>query len=222
LFRLAHPSGEAGLTRRTGVGSWVVTDGAAFFATPLPWRAAFWVSFGAWCVLEGWVFSRDRRPASGVDQDRGSLRVLGVAIALSLFVAFFAAAAFRGFALPTRSLLLAGGLAIAWAGLALRLWSVLTLGRFFRVTVRVQDEHRLVEAGPYRVLRNPSYTGAMLTLVGLGLAMGNAVSLAVLVLGPLVGYAQRIRVEDAALAARFGAAYQDYRRRTWALVPFVW
>ena len=94
-----------------------------------------------------------------------------------------------------------------------------TLGRFFRVTVTVQDDHRLVDTGPYTKLRNPSYTGAMITMAGVGIAMGHWLSLAAMILFPLLGFAWRIRVEEASLAARFGADYDAYRRSRWALIP---
>jgi protein-S-isoprenylcysteine O-methyltransferase Ste14 len=193
-----------------------------FFAHSDSLRILFWLTFGAWCGLEAWVFSRDRRPANGVSADRGSLRVLAGAIAASLFVAFAAASLLRGPRLPGASLLFPFGLLLAWSGILLRLWAVVTLGRFFRVAVTRHADHQLIQTGPYRRLRNPSYTGAMLTLVGVGLAIGNAVSLAVLIFGPLLGYLRRIQVEDAALAAQFGAEYQAYRRRSWALLPLVW
>jgi protein-S-isoprenylcysteine O-methyltransferase len=105
--------------------------------------------------------------------------------------------------------------------MAFRLWAVLVLGRFFRVTVLVQDEHRLVEAGPYRLLRHPAYTGSLLTMIGLGLAMGNWLSLAAMVLTPLAAYAYRIRVEEEALRARFGESYERYAAARWRLVPFL-
>jgi len=50
---------------------------------------------------------------------------------------------------------------------------VQALGRYFRTTVIVQDEHQLVETGRYRLLRRPSHTGTLLTLLGFGLCFGN-------------------------------------------------
>lgn len=70
------------------------------------------------------------------------------------------------------------------AGLALRLWAVVTLGRFFKVTVSIQDHHRVIRSGPYRVLRHPSYTGLLLLLGGLGLALGTWLGLAAIVVLP--------------------------------------
>jgi protein-S-isoprenylcysteine O-methyltransferase len=99
---------------------------------------------------------------------------------------------------------------------------VRTLGRFFRTHVTLLEEHRLVTDGPYRVLRNPAYTGTLATLAGLGLMQGYAFSLAAAVGPPLAAFAWRIRVEERALAERFGPAWEAWRRRTWALLPPVW
>jgi protein-S-isoprenylcysteine O-methyltransferase Ste14 len=92
----------------------------------------------------------------------------------------------------------------------------------FRVTVTTQDDHRLIDTGPYRRLANPSYTGAVATLTGLGLAIGNGVSVAALLLLPIAAFAFRIRVEEASLACRFGEVFTRYRTARWALIPFVW
>jgi len=80
----------------------------------------------------------------------------------------------------------------------------------------------LITRGFYKHLRNPSNTGAPVTLIGIGLGIGNWLSLAVLLLVALVLYTLRIRTEDKMLADAFGPAYQAYRKRSWALAPFVW
>ena len=54
----------------------------------------------------------------------------------------------------------------------LRVWSVLTLGRFFRLTVSAHADHELVGRGPYRAVRHPSYAGTTLIASGVGLALG--------------------------------------------------
>jgi protein-S-isoprenylcysteine O-methyltransferase Ste14 len=180
-------------------------------------------SVAAWIGLEVWIFARDRRAVAGQTVDRGSLRVLF----LGLFVTNWAAGYASGMApeahiagLQPAGYLL--GAAIVWAGIALRLWAVRTLGDFFRTTVTVQEGHRLVAGGPYRRLRHPSYTGMLLALAGLGLGYGNWISLALLTLAVLPPFAWRIHVEDAALKARFGAEWQAYAAERWAVIPFVW
>jgi protein-S-isoprenylcysteine O-methyltransferase len=194
----------------------------AFAAAPML-RQLFWATFGAWAAIELSLWLRDRRAVSGVREDRGSASAISLAITLAMFVAFSGPPNLPRLRIDASSELLVGiGLALAWAGMAFRLWAVRTLGRYFRVTVTTQDDHRLVDTGPYRRLANPSYTGAVATLTGMGVAIGNWLSVAVLVLLPIVGFAIRIRVEEASLARRFGDEFTAYRRARWALIPFVW
>ena len=195
--------------------------GPAFARLPM-WRQAFWFSYLAWAAIELAIWSRDIARVKGEREDRGSFMLIVVTITIAIFTAFTATriGATR-IAAPPR-LIVAAGVFLLWAGVALRIWAVRTLGRFFRVTVTVQDDHRLVGNGPYRHLRNPSYTGAIVTLAGIGLAIGNWLSLAAMIVLPLIGFAWRIRVEEASLAARFGQDFADYRKQRWALIPYIW
>ncbi len=118
--------------------------------------------------------------------------------------------------------LLLVGLGMLWGGIALRVWAVRTLGPRFRTVVMIDDDHQLITTGPYRRLRHPSYAGSLLTLAGIGLALGSWLSLLLAVLGALIGFTRRIQIEEAALQTRFGAAYTAWAQRTWRLVPFMW
>jgi len=95
------------------------------------------------------------------------------------------------------------------------------LGRFFTYDVAVQPGQTVVEAGPYRYIRHPSYTGGLITLAGVGLALGNWAGLLLLLACMGVAYAYRIFVEEAALVAALGQPYRDYMQRTKRLVPFL-
>jgi protein-S-isoprenylcysteine O-methyltransferase len=107
-------------------------------------------------------------------------------------------------------------------GLALRWWAIVHLGRFFTVDVAIADDHRVVATGPYRFVRHPSYTGAIVAFVGYGICLGNRVSLLALAVPVTLAFLQRIKVEEAALHAALGDAYGDYAQRTRALLPFVY
>lgn len=106
-------------------------------------------------------------------------------------------------------------------GLALRWYAMLVLGRFFTFEVAVHSGQTVVDAGPYRYVRHPSYTGALLTLIGLGLALGNWASLLTILVCMAVAYYYRISVEEAALVAALGEPYKQYMRRTRRLIPFL-
>ena len=184
---------------------------------------AFWISYIAWCLLEVWIFSRDRRAATGKGKDYGSVFVNIFLIAAGNTVAFMAPFAWpwARIALPPIPVFQTA-IVMIWIGIALRLWAVLTLGKLFRVSVRILDDHKLVTSGPYRVLRHPSYTGDLLTVSGIGLAMGNWLSLAGAFGCIFLAYGLRILIEETALCARFGEEFKAYRKRTWAFIPPLW
>jgi len=106
-------------------------------------------------------------------------------------------------------------------GVTLRWYSAAILGKYFTFDVAIQSGQILIEAGPYRYIRHPSYSGALLTLLGFGLALGNWVGLAAALSCLGFAYAYRIPVEEAALASALGETYKQYVQRTWRLVPFL-
>jgi protein-S-isoprenylcysteine O-methyltransferase Ste14 len=114
------------------------------------------------------------------------------------------------------------GLALWVLGLALTVWAYRTLGRFFSLDVQVQDAHRVMETGPYRVLRHPGYAGVLVGVIGLGLALQSWVSVLVLLVGAGVAFAYRVQVEEKFLVAELADEYYDYMARTKRLVPYVW
>jgi len=113
-------------------------------------------------------------------------------------------------------------LVITWCGIALRLWSVATLGRFFRPIVHIQEGHQLVRTGPYRVLRHPAYTGLVVALFGLTLPLANVAAIVVVDALILMAVLFRIRVEERALLDGLGEQYAEYMARTHRLVPGIW
>ena len=115
----------------------------------------------------------------------------------------------------------AAGVALLWTGVAFRLWAVNTLGRFFKVVVIIQDDHRVVDRGPYRWIRHPSYTGGMITAIGIGLAYADWLSIAIMAVFPLIALLVRIRVEERMLLQELGEEYAVYAQRTARLLPGV-
>ncbi len=113
------------------------------------------------------------------------------------------------------------GIFLMLLGITLRWYSVAVLGKYFTFDVSIQSGQVLVEVGPYRYIRHPSYTGALLTLLGFGLALGNWAGLAAALSCMGFAYAYRIPVEEAALSSALGEVYKQYMRRTWRLVPFL-
>lgn len=87
----------------------------------------------------------------------------------------------------------------------------------------IQERHQLITSGPYKYLRNPSYTAVLVILMGLGLGIGNWLSILVLLAAGVLAYVSRVAlVEERALVEQFGKEFQDYKKKTWALIPFIW
>jgi protein-S-isoprenylcysteine O-methyltransferase Ste14 len=189
-------------------------------------RALFPLLFAAWGLSEVVLVWRRRARSGGRDdvavRDRGSQWVvIGsvlIAVALAARTQHVAAAAMpwpQDVLLVLATVLLLGGVAVRWH-------AIRTLGRFFTVNVAVQPEQHVVQAGLYRCIRHPSYTGALLAVLGAGIAFHNWLSLAVLMLPVALALGYRIRVEEAVLIDALGDAYRDYCRRTKRLIPGVY
>ncbi|WP_208630181.1 methyltransferase family protein [Amycolatopsis kentuckyensis] len=114
------------------------------------------------------------------------------------------------------------GIVIGWLGLLLRWWSFVSLGRYFTVTVRTSEDQVVVDRGPYRVLRHPSYSGLLLVFSGGGLIVGNWVSAAGAGAVLLVALIYRLRIEERALEEALGGRYRQFAENRARLIPFVW
>ena len=113
------------------------------------------------------------------------------------------------------------GIALVYVGLALRLYAITVLGRYFTPSVAVVDDQQVVEDGPYKLIRHPAYTGLLIMFLGFGLGSTNWLSLLALIGCVLIGISYRIHVEEHVLKAQLGQRYQEYMRRTKRLIPFV-
>jgi protein-S-isoprenylcysteine O-methyltransferase len=107
-------------------------------------------------------------------------------------------------------------------GLVLRWYSIIYLGRFFTVNVAIHSGHEIIDTGPYKHIRHPSYTGALLAFLGLALSLTNWASLALVMLPIVLAFSRRIAIEETALASALGSPYINYMRRTKRLAPFIY
>jgi protein-S-isoprenylcysteine O-methyltransferase Ste14 len=114
------------------------------------------------------------------------------------------------------------GVLIGWFGLLLRWWSFVTLGKYFTVVLKTSEDQPVVDRGPYRLLRHPSYTGLLLALLGCGVIYENWISTAGSMALVLAAVVYRIRIEERALNAALGARYGDFAAGRARLVPYVW
>lgn len=151
--------------------------------------------------------------------DRGSLVFLWLVIGGGTF----SAAAFRWIArMPQPRIALDIGIALIVAGIVIRAIAIATLWRYFSVDVTIRNEQQIVQHGIYSHLRHPAYTGSLLAFIGLGIAFGSWLSLAIVAILATAGMSYRIAIEERALIDHFGDAYRAYAARTKRLIPGVY
>jgi protein-S-isoprenylcysteine O-methyltransferase Ste14 len=163
-----------------------------------------------------------RRPSTGRSLDRGTGTVLVLAVVAGLFVGALVGRvpSLRAGANTWTTYVL--GLAILWLGIALRVWAVWSLGRYFRREVTIEPGQTVHTSGPYRFVRHPAYAGDLLIVFGFGLAWGSWVGAAIGTAIAAAGHLPRICVEESELHRSLGAAYDAYAAQRARLVPGVW
>ncbi|CAL8462412.1 g1945 [Coccomyxa elongata] len=112
---------------------------------------------------------------------------------------------------------------MAFAGGFLRLWAMATLKRHFTFEVGIVKDHKLVQNGPYRIIRHPGYTGGILSFLGtfsfLGLQPFTLLWWLLLAIPMSVFMVLRIRNEEETLHRHFGKEWEQHCKRTWRLFP---
>ena len=175
----------------------------------------------AWGAMELAKADSTREGATGIGGGGRRLAILPT-MAAATAALYLAPHFIPGAAIRPGVAAFAIGIVILAGGLVLRGWSIKTLGEYFTGRVMVSADQPVITAGPYRVLRHPSYTGFLLACAGLGLAAANWASLAIMILLPLVVFCWRIHAEETALLATLGDRYRCYAAQHKRLVPYVW
>jgi len=113
------------------------------------------------------------------------------------------------------------GLLLTAAGIGGTWYARHYLGRFWTAEAAVQEEHQIVDTGPYALVRHPIYAAAILLYLGVGLALGSWWAWGAVVL-VIAAYAWKARLEDRLLEAEL-PGYKAYRRKTrYRLIPWIW
>ncbi len=175
-----------------------------------------------WAAGYGALAGRGRRRARDPRERRADQRfVLVTLVLVPLLTPMLSAWSERVgvWPLPGGEILRWAGVALAGAGLLLRVLAMQRLGARFSPVIEVQREHALESGGVYAWLRHPGYAGACLSNLGAVLAFGSAVTLPLVVVMALATSARVVR-EEAALEASFGDEYRSYRARVGRWGPF--
>jgi protein-S-isoprenylcysteine O-methyltransferase len=173
-----------------------------------------------WVSIE-YPYLRRFRAKPSRDWDRHSAKLWDAANLLELVGMILG---FAGIGQIQRWTTASGGIGLSFLimGILIRANAIRGLGKYFTGTVQIKDDHVLVRSGPYKYIRHPAYTGALLAHLGLGLSFSNWFALG---LGsiPFIAVAlYRMRVEERALAEAFGSEYVAYSQTSKRLIPGVY
>jgi protein-S-isoprenylcysteine O-methyltransferase len=176
----------------------------------------------AYGVSEAGLAVLKRSRDDSVDADSATLRILWITIVLAVTAGILTSIHLPAAAMPAARGVFWLGCTVFGLGLVLRWYSIIYLGRFFTVNVAIHSGHEIIDTGPYKHIRHPSYTGALLAFLGLALSLTNWVSLALVMVPIVLAFSRRISIEETALASALGSPYINYMRRTKRLAPFVY
>ena len=153
-------------------------------------------------------------------QDAGTLRLINVGSNIALLLAFVASF-LPWLTLPYPRLALDAGIVLLAAGSLLRRACFRVLGEYFTAAVTVQADQPVIDRGPYHWIRHPGYTAGFIMFLGIGLALGNWLGLAIFFLEIVIVYSRRISAEEKALLDTLGEPYRAYMARTNRFIPFL-
>ena len=119
----------------------------------------------------------------------------------------------------TPSPLAAGtGLALTVAGLCFAIWGRLHLGKYWSGRITLKENHRVIQTGPYALVRHPIYSGLILALFGTAITLGTISAFAGFAF-MLISFVRKLKIEETWLLSQFRAEYEAYRKRVKALIP---
>ncbi|OWP56752.1 MAG: hypothetical protein B2I17_03950 [Thermoplasmatales archaeon B_DKE] len=113
------------------------------------------------------------------------------------------------------------GIILILIGIGIRQWAVAVLGKYFSQVVGIQRDQKIIETGPYRYVRHPSYTGLLLIWIGIALSFQNSAAVAVAVISFALAYGYRMLEEEKFLVVHIGDSYNSYMERTKRIIPFI-
>lgn len=202
---------------------------SAYFANA-PEQLVFYCMIAIACVSELAIriyadINAHRSRSKSKMSDSGSVFIVVLGLAGSIYLSFFLArSAMPDFIthLNLSHLFYFLGIFLMVAGVLLRDISVLTLRKYFTVIVQTFNEHKLIQSGVYKHLRNPSYTGLLLFSVGIAFSLGSLIAIICSIIICTTCFGYRIKVEEKALREQFKKEFEEYCSRTYRLIPYIW
>lgn len=226
-------SGPAIVVKLPGInlsltGRWTVLAVAALllavfililYLASLKTEPRLWASGALWILFIGYWSAAASKAAPTKSSESASSRQLHQLLMYgSLVLAFFRVPGLGQRWLPAASYIVPIGLAIQVSSIILAVWARRHLGRNWSGAITAKVDHQLVRTGPYRLVRHPIYSAMLGMFLGTAVVSGEWHGLlAVVIMG--AAYWRKIRLEEQNLRNIFGAEYDDYCRKSWALIP---
>jgi len=105
-------------------------------------------------------------------------------------------------------------------GVLFAMWARETLGRNWSGNVVIQENHKLIQQGPYRFARHPIYTGGIFAIFGSAIVLGGLWGYMIAIIS-FFGLYQKAKREEKFLAQQFPNEYQQYKKRVKSLIPYI-
>ncbi len=112
------------------------------------------------------------------------------------------------------------GFIVFVSGIFIRIWAIRTLGEYYSHMVRTIDRHKIIDTGPYTLLRHPAYSGMITAHLGIVILYFNYVTLLMFALLLIPSIVTRILIEEKTLFGIQG--YEDFARSRKRIIPCVW
>jgi protein-S-isoprenylcysteine O-methyltransferase Ste14 len=114
------------------------------------------------------------------------------------------------------------GMALAALGFVIRIHSIRTLNHYFTYSVAKVANHKIIETGLYKFIRNPGYLGQLIIFIGISTSISNWLSILVMMIPITLGYFYRIKVEERFMLEQLGEDYLNYQVRTKRIIPMIY
>jgi protein-S-isoprenylcysteine O-methyltransferase Ste14 len=182
----------------------------------------FIIIWASWFISEILLsrFLRAKSPNTKT-WDKSSLSIMWITISISISLGVILMI-FTPLPISRSYLIAYLGLILIISGVVIRIVAIRTLGNFFTVNLAIHNDHQLITKGLYRFIRHPSYTGSLLSFVGLGVSFNNWLSLVVIAIPILISFIYRINVEEKLMLQQFGSEYINYKKNTKRLIPLIY
>ncbi|MCS7175785.1 methyltransferase family protein [Pseudothermotoga sp.] len=176
-------------------------------------KLAFWLIVFAWWIMDFYVLVLKRNEYHKV-LDKKSKFIMTVLISLGVILAISPESFRNTWRSREFGFYQILGTIVLCFGVILRFIAILTLGKNFSADIVVAKERKLVYKGIYRYIRHPSYTGEIISFLGLAIVFQHVPSSIFIFVFPAIAFVHRALVEEKKLMEEFGEEYLNYRRRT--------